>query len=132
MADMFHVRLNNEPICQAGVDTADVLSIIASIVRNGRDGDDEGNGPSMINIRVAGARFFRDGRKEHFTWVSRVLHEGDEVLIRVATGIASDAPMETSVEHPAEVQQRKRAYLQQLESEVGDQRANSDESNDER
>src|SRR5690349_18275190 len=107
----FEVHVNGKKRCTAGIRGPCVLTAALSWVLRG--GTSRGRKRKELNLGVGGLVSRSD---EHYQWLQRGLHRGDEVTIRIIEATKVDKPKTRRRWRatPAQIKQRKEAFLRRL------------------
>ena len=112
----FEIYINGKKRCTAGISGACVLTACLSWVL--REPKSRRGKREELKLGVGGLVSHSD---EDLEWLSRDLQPGDEVTIRIIEAAKVDKPKKRLRYRatPAQILQRKKAYLRRLAKEVG-------------
>ena len=112
----FEIHINGKRKCTAGIHGPCVLTASLCWVLRGRTS--RGRKRKELNFGVGGLVSRSD---EDLQWLQRGLQQGDEVAIRIIEAAKVDKPKTRRRLRatPAQIKQRKQAFLRRLAKEVG-------------
>ena len=112
----FDVYVNGVRRCRAGVGAAGVVTAIVSWVGKDRGSSSKRRIQSsgVADVDVGGLHGPKRGKTAHPRWLHQSINVGDEVLVRVVHADTPDAPCHVDTYSEEQVQERERAYYEQL------------------
>ena len=111
----FHIEVNGEKVCTAGVGEFGVLTAVLSWVRN-RQQHAEGGGNPPVVLHVGGLTDQGEDDEEHVQWARKDLAVGDVVRVEIVDAESCDEPGEKKRQDPAQRVERAREYYEQLKA----------------
>jgi hypothetical protein len=104
----FHVYINGERVCLAGIGDHGVLTAIASlVVAPDREEMDLSVGGLISPV------------KEHLNWTNRHLRVGDEIKIKIIERASVDKPKRRHRDDPAKELENQKKYVRRMARRFG-------------
>jgi len=110
---IFEISINKQKPTLVGISGRGAISAVVSSMQKS-----PGQDSNCVKIEVGGLANKPNGVRQYLRWLSKSLSPGDEITIKIRTGLKCNRPKSKRVETPKDVQIAKKRYLKRLKQEI--------------